>query len=179
MIKLYDKYFQKSKVFLYPLTGMLKNNSSIIFQTYIEWNDEINYNDCKLICVFEKSNTELYKNYINLIHKNNFLINHYDLPDKEIFIFNLKSYNSDWKHFLNGKYSKFSTNTKSIIKKYNNTKSVNFEYIDSYINPHKYYNVYSELLDVSEDLLESTIELCDKYDADKEKLIYNLENLTV
>jgi hypothetical protein len=83
--------------------------------------------------------------------------------------------------FLKGRYSKFSTNTKSIIKKYNNnkSKSITLEYIDSYINPHKYYTVYAELLDIPEEDLEEVIELCDKYDSEKEKLICNLEKLLV
>jgi hypothetical protein len=68
MIKLYDKYFQKSKVFLYPLTGMPKNDPSIVFKTYIEW-ENIKPTDCTLICVFDINDTELYKSYTSLIQK--------------------------------------------------------------------------------------------------------------
>ena len=40
--------------------------------------------------------------------------------------------------------------------------------MESYLFPEKYYDVYSDILNVPISLLAETIELCDKPDLDKE-----------
>ena len=42
------------------------------------------------------------------------------------------------------------------------------KYMESYLFPEKYYDVYSDILNVPISLLAETIELCDKPDLDKE-----------
>jgi hypothetical protein len=39
MYTLYSKYFQKSKVFIYPLLGIKRGNNVVPHETYISWND--------------------------------------------------------------------------------------------------------------------------------------------
>jgi len=50
MKKIYKSYFQKSKVFLYPLLGIRKGVRFVPIETYISWKNypEIN----SLICVY-------------------------------------------------------------------------------------------------------------------------------
>ena len=52
------------------------------------------------------------------------------------------------------------------------------EYMESYLYPEKYYEIYSELLNIPTSLLEEVIELCDKPNLKKEdfkKSILELE----
>jgi hypothetical protein len=49
--------------------------------------------------------------------------------------------------------------------------------MDTYLNPKEYYNLYSELLDVSIEDLKKGEELCDPCDIDKETLKIPIENL--
>ena len=42
---LYSKYFQKSKVFIYPLLGIKKGKKIVPKETYFIWNDEISIED--------------------------------------------------------------------------------------------------------------------------------------
>ena len=49
---LYKKYFQKSKIFLYPLLDIKRGTSVVPSETYLSWNDTINSEDMKLICTY-------------------------------------------------------------------------------------------------------------------------------
>ena len=52
--KLYSKYFQKSRSFLYPVLGIKKKSSVIPSGTYVSIKDKIGPEDMKLICTFKK-----------------------------------------------------------------------------------------------------------------------------
>jgi hypothetical protein len=53
----------------------------------------------------------------------------------------------------------------------------NFMYMDSFLFPEKYFNIYSELLGVNEEVLMEVGELCTKPDMEKEKLTVLVEQL--
>ena len=57
---LYSKYFQKSKVFIYPLLGIKKGNKIVPKETYFIWNDEISIEDMKLVCLYDIKDTKEY-----------------------------------------------------------------------------------------------------------------------
>ena len=59
---LYRKYFQKSKIFLYPLLDIKRGTSVVPSHTFVAWNDTYKPEDMKLICLYE---TRLDKEYIN------------------------------------------------------------------------------------------------------------------
>ena len=59
----YTKYFQKSKVFLYPLLGIKRGVSVVPIETYISWKGYYNSEDMKLICVYDVRTDEEYKNF--------------------------------------------------------------------------------------------------------------------
>ena len=65
MIKsLYNKYFQKSKSFLYPLLGISKINSKNLVETYIQWEDGgISFNSKVLLCIYKNVKTKVFKEY--------------------------------------------------------------------------------------------------------------------
>ena len=57
---IYKKYFQKSKIFIYPL--LIKKGAKYIpSETYLSLNDVIKPEDKKLVCNYPVSKTDDYK----------------------------------------------------------------------------------------------------------------------
>jgi len=50
-------------------------------------------------------------------------------------------------------------------------------YMDSFLFPEKYFNIYSELLGVNEEVLMEVGELCTKPDMEKEIYLVSVEQL--
>ena len=53
MKQIYKDYFQKSKVFLYPLLEIKKGIRFVPIQTYISWNDIYTKDMNKLLCLYQ------------------------------------------------------------------------------------------------------------------------------
>jgi hypothetical protein len=49
---IYRKYFQKSKIFLYPLLDIRRGTSVVPEETYVAWDDKYAPEDMKLVCVY-------------------------------------------------------------------------------------------------------------------------------
>ncbi len=49
---LYKDYFQKSRVFLYPILGIKRGVSVTPINTYVSWEGHYKPEDCKLICTY-------------------------------------------------------------------------------------------------------------------------------
>ena len=49
----YLEYFQKSKVFLYPLLKIKKGITRVPIQTYIAWDNVYSTNDLKFLCQYK------------------------------------------------------------------------------------------------------------------------------
>lgn len=174
MIKsLYNKYFQKSKSFLYPLLGISKINSKNLIETYIEWEEgSINPNSKVLLCYYKNIKTKVFKQYekdVLLAHPS-YIKSYEGSNNTGLYLFNLDKHAVDWKHFLNGKYSQFSDKTKYAIRRYYGIQTNECKYIDTYLYPDDYRKLYAELLNVDLTLLEDVHELCDVYDVKKESL---------
>ena len=75
-----------------------------------------------------------------------------------------------------GKYSKLSTQVKRAIKQYYGERSNEYKYIESYLYPEKYFEIYANLLEVDVATLESLGELCDPCDLEKETLKIPIED---
>ena len=102
---IYTKYFQKSKVFLYPLLGLKRGNKIIPSETYLAWTDIIKTEDMKLVCLYHPNKSNEYEKYEkNILLKHNRL---YDIQlidqHNKIFIFDFSDLKDDWNYFLNGK----------------------------------------------------------------------------
>lgn len=181
MIKsLYRDYFQKSKVFLYPVLET-KGGSNVPIETYIAWeNRNISPQDKKLICLFHLRGDKDYRDF----EKNKLFGNPLfeDFQEGEngvgIYVFDFKSFKDDWNIFLDGKYSKLSSVTKERIKKYYGNNTANGVYVDSFVYPKKYYAIYAELLGAPIGLLEGG-ELCDLPDFEKELLKMSVKGIEV
>tara|TARA_R100001460_G_C3554566_1_gene175403 strand:- start:1940 stop:2533 length:594 start_codon:yes stop_codon:yes gene_type:complete len=175
---LYDRYFQKSKVFLYPLLGIKRGNSVVPIETYISWDGHYSSEDMKLICVYKiRSDAEYKKFEKNILTKHTRLYDYSNNNDVTIFIFDFSDLNEDWDYFINGKYSKFTSSLKNRILKFFDKHSGNYAYMQSYLSPEKHFEDYSIILDVDIDFLKSVGELCSKPDLEKENLKMELADL--
>lgn len=171
---LYKEYFQKSKVFLYPLLGIKKGVRFVPVQTYTSWGDSYAEYGSKLLCLYtlDKDNIDEFELFAEVfleasehyIEKNR--LNMYNF----IFIFDLKPYKRDYKNFLKGKYSKFRKKTKDLIMKFFGERGTSAEYIESYLFPGYYWEDYAEFLGISEKDLQAVGELCSIPDPVKENL---------
>lgn len=176
---LYKKYFQKSKIFLYPLLDIKRGTSVVPTETYVSWGEFCSTEDMKLICVYHSRTDAEYMNF-----EKNVLLKHSRLCDyvkadavTSIFTFDFSDLSDDWDHFINGRYSKMDVRIKRRILDFFDSNSGNYFYVNSYLFPLTNHAVYAELLDVSIDLIKEVHELCDKPDFDKENLVLEVANL--
>ena len=167
----YTEYFQKSKVFLYPLLGLRKGLEYVPADTYICWDKLFDTNDYKLICVYETEKTVDFKNFELKHLKNHSLLDFYhDFGNKQAYVFDMRPYKYDHMMFAKGHYSKISIGTKNKILQYFGTKGKASDYIESFLNPSGFHEVYAESLGVNIDLIKEVYEVCSKPDIVKETL---------
>jgi hypothetical protein len=176
--KLYGKYFQKSRSFLYPILGIKRTSANIPKGTYISLEGLIGPEDMKLICVYPVNESEGFKAFENQMLIGNPLFSEkMQVSNTNIYIFDLESYKIDWFNFILGKYSKLSNPVKRAIKTYYGEKTAEYKYIESYLYPEKYFETYANLLEVDIATLENIGELCDACDLEKETLKIPVEYL--
>ena len=181
---LYRKYFQKSKIFLYPLLGIKRGTSVVPSETYVSWNNNVNSEDMKLVCVYSiRTDGEFLQFEKNILLKHNRVHDFVKIDDDKLVItFNFSDLNDDWSCFLEGKYSKMNMNTKRKILDFFDKKSGNYAYVESYLFPEKHFETYARILGVDVEMLKSVGELCNKPDLEKEKLLIevaDLENIKI
>lgn len=177
--KLYEKYFQKSKSFLYPILG-IKRSANKSFNTYLSIEGRIPIDDMKLICSFPKEDSEEFEKFeIEMLTSNPLFIEKIVIDEYNLYVFDLKIHETDWYNFILGKYSKLSANLKKAIKNYYGEISSEYSYIDTYLYPEKYFKVYSSLLDIDVSILEKLGELCNSFDIEKETLNISKEELKI
>jgi len=176
---LYREYFQKSRIFLYPALEIKRGSSVTPIETYISCNDIISPKDRKLICLYHLRDDKEYKTFEEQKLFNNKLFDDFkEAGDNQgLYIFNFNEYNKDWDNFLKGRYSKISPELKRKIKEFFRTNTSNSIYVDSYVNPDKYYDLYAELLGVNKEVLKKVGELCSGPDLEKESLTISIKQL--
>jgi hypothetical protein len=175
---LYNKYFQKSKVFIYPLLGIKKGNNIVPKETYIIWNSTISIEDMRLICLYEITKSETFTIFEKKILNHPRLCDYIQVNENTVlFAFDFCDLGDDWSCFIDGKYSLMSMSVKRKILDFFDKKSNSFMYIQSFLYPNKWFSEYASLLDVDIDTLKAVGELCDKPNLNKEKLILVVENL--
>ena len=169
----YNKYFQKSKVFLYPLLGFKRGIKVVPSETYIAWDPYYIPEDMKLVCLYHPNNSNEYENYEKKV-----LLKHTRLCDvknidqhSKLFIFDFADLKDNWKYFLDGKYSKLDHKLKGKIKSFFDVNSANYVYMNSYLHPESFFSNYADVLDIDIEVLESVGELCSKPNFEKETYI--------
>ena len=174
---LYRKYFQKSKIFVYPLLDIKRGTQIVPVETYFAWAEMYNSEDKKLICVYDTTDDDYNDFESNVLLKHSRLCNYSKLHDNQsVFVFDFVDLGNDWDHMINGRYSKISDDIKRKIVNFFDKHSGNYIYVTSYMFPEKFFKRYAELLDVSPKLLEEVGELCDKPNLDKEMLLTAVAN---
>jgi hypothetical protein len=178
---LYNKYFQKSKSFLYPALGIKRTSHYNPIETYIALDGLLGPEDMTLVCSFKDDGTKGFKAFeeqmllTNPLYKDRIVASDYN-----IYMFDYSTYRSDWFSFVMGRYSKLSSPLKKAIKTYYGEDSSEYKYMESYLYPDKHFSVYAQLLGVSTSTLKKVGELCDPCDIEKETLkipVELLENL--
>ena len=167
-----DIYLQKSTLFLFPLLGIKREISIKPANTYLAWQGEDDINCGKLLCAFKETNIPEFAHFEkSVLQESEFFIDFIELEDnKVIYRFDLKKYKEDIFQFMNGKYSAFSEDTKTIIVEYYSANKYTKEYILSYFYPERYFEKYAFLLNVEVALLKDVGELCNPYDPLQETL---------
>lgn len=175
---LYVKYFQKSRSFLFPALGIKKTSPFSPTGTYIALEGLVNAEDMKLICTFKENNSEEYRHFEQQMLLSNPLFgNIVHIEEYSLYLFDYQGYEQDWFNFILGRYSKFTTPLKKAIKIYYGEKSSEYRYMDTYLNPDKYFDVYGKLLEIDPEILRDVGELCDPCDLEKETLKLPVEHL--
>jgi hypothetical protein len=175
MKKIYSEYFQKSKVFLYPLLGIKKGVRFVPVQTYISWNNICPENMNKFLCLYNidkkdetlKKQFEIFKK--EHLEEHQLYEAHHIIDNLDLFIFDFSIYKKDLEKFKKGLYSEFSHYTKEIILNFFGKIGTISEYVESYLYPGYFYDIYAEILKVPVEDLHEVGQLCDKPDMTKEE----------
>lgn len=178
---LYKQYFQKSRVFLYPLLELPKGSGVSPVETYIRWEGNIHQNKQKFICVYhDRSDLEFKKFEKEKLEKHPLYHSTILADGMKVMLFDYSKLGSDWDYFVKGEYSKLSYQSKGKIKRFFGNKTQNSVYIDSYLYPHKYFEMYARILDEKVSTIKTVGELCNRPNMQKETLqtkvkIYDLK----
>lgn len=176
---LYKDYFQKSRVFLYPALEIKRGVSVTPVETYVSWKDNYTKEDCKLICLYHLRNDEDFRQFEKSKLLGNKLFHDFKQVDqtKGVYTFDLSRMKDDFQHFVNGKYSKMSTEHKNKIKNYIGRNSPHLPYVESFLHPEKYFKLYAEMMDVPVKLLRDVGELCSVPHLELEELEISIMDL--
>lgn len=177
---LYTKYFQKSRCFLFPILNIKKSSNFSPSGIYIALEGVIQPEDLKLVCAYKQDESEGFKIFEEKMLLSNPLFEQVlKIRDYNIYVFDFQSHSQDWFQFIMGKYSKLSSLTKRAIKTHYGETSSEYKYVDSWLYPEKYFDIYAKLLEVDVQVLKKLGELCDPCDLDKESLKIPVEDLEI
>jgi hypothetical protein len=175
---IYPGYFQKSRVFLYPLICNKKGSITPI-ETYTSWEGHVKDEDMKLVCMFYLRNDSEFISFEERVLLNSpYYLDYKELDEKKaLYLFDFSDRKDDWNYYLKGQYSKLSNEQKKRIRSYYGISTANYAFIHSYLYPEEYFNSYANFLspnkedvDDMEVLLREVGELCSKPNFDKEML---------
>ena len=135
-----------------------------------------------IVLVFNKANTqresEISTKVYDILKENSNFIEYSDTSFYDIFKFKVPDkYKSDFELYIDGKYSKMSSPVKRRVLEFFKNNHSNYKYIDSYLNPDKYFKTYADLLAVPIEVLTEVGELCSLPDFKKETLKLRAEEL--
>lgn len=169
----YNEYFQKSKMFLYPLLKIRQGHSITPIETYVRWYDMYELGECKLVCVYHNRQDEEFKSFEKrYLLSNKLFYDYFQLPENMVaYVFDFSEHSHDFRKFVLGKYSEFSSEFKFKIVNFFATNPYQSNYIDSYLYPDNYFHDYAELLNCNVEMLMNVGELCSPPDIDQETLI--------
>jgi len=177
-MKLFKEYFQKSKIFLYPLLGIKKGATFVPYQTYVSWEDKYSTDDMLLFCLYKVKSKRKFEEfeYEFLLTNVHFHSYHKLKPGYHLYIFDFKIYPQTWISFLKGMYSKIYTREKDTIQLFFGTEGILADTVESYLYPEYYHDDYAEKLEVNIEMLQQVHETCSKPNLDEENLLLKVVN---
>jgi len=178
--KIYREYFQKSKVFLYPLLGIKKGVKFVPIQTYISWNGYYTEDMNKFLCLYSVDINNPEFNTFEKLHLRmhpNFEEYHVIDDKNHLYVFDLSKFKRDIKKFKKGKYSKMTKKSKEIICNFFGEKGTIADYVESYLYPDYYWDDYAKILNIDIESLIKVGELCDVPDLEREDLKKDFVNV--
>lgn len=177
---LYNKYFQKSRSFLYPALDIRKTSDFPPTGTYMSLEGVTQIEDCKLICSYKSDDSDKFLEFEKrMLVGNPLFIKKLPVRSYNLYLFDYQSYTNDWFNVIMGKYSKLSPVLKKAIRNYYGEDSNEYKHMQTFLYPDNYYDIYAHLLGVDISLLQSVGELCDPCDIEKETLIIPVEDLEI
>lgn len=168
----YKDYIQKSRIFLYPLLGIRRGFSVTPVQTYMSWEGKYDLTDNRLIIVYHLREDRDFQLFEEVkLRKSEYFEEFFELDNGDgAFVFDLSKHAEDFQRIVKGQYSKLSAAHKRTVLNFFKHKSSHHVYIESYLNPKKYFVMYADLLNVEISLLKKVGELCSKPDLKEEQL---------
>ena len=180
-MKIYKDYFQKSKIFLYPLLEIQKGVKYVPINTYMAWEGQYSFEDSKLMCLYQQKFTKAFAKFEEFQLLNHKYLDDYRELDKDLhlYVFDLINYKKDIQNVIKGSYSKMRKKTKTQILDFFGDIAPISEYIESYIYPEYYHEDYANELNVNLEDIERVWELCSKPDLEKENLKIKIKELNI
>jgi hypothetical protein len=168
--KIYREYFQKSKIFIYPLLGIKRGAVAVPDQTYLAYEDKIRPEHKIFLCRYQDRKDEAYLQFEKERLIGHHLYRGYFLHDdgSKLFMFDLSGIGEDWDHLVNGRYSQVSLHRRETILNHFEKGTGNHIYIESFLFPEKHREQYAKILNVDLKVLEKVGELCSRPDLVKE-----------
>ena len=150
-MKIYKDYFQKSKIFLYPLLEIQKGVKYVPINTYMAWEGQYSFEDSKLMCLYQQKFTKAFAKFEEFQLLNHKYLDDYRELDKDLhlYVFDLVNYKKDIQNIIKGSYSKMRKKTKTQILDFFGDIAPISEYIESYIYPEYYHEDYANELNVN------------------------------
>jgi len=171
----YLEYFQKSKVFLYPLLQIKKGITHVPIQTYIAWDNVYSIDNYKFFCKYKTKKTPVFKKFaVQNLHNNPLFEKTIELNENtQLYIYDFSKFKSDIKRFIDGKYSQYSLDSKIKIVDFFGSQEKIGDYVQGFLTPDSVHEEYAKSLGVSIKSIEDVYEVCTPPDLKKETLIDN------
>ena len=171
----YTEYFQKSKVFLYPLLKIKKGIKHVPVQTYIAWENVYATEDCKFLCEYNTDKNPKFKKFsLDYLESHPMYEKHIELSETRfIYIYDFIKFKSDMKRFVKGSYSQFSLETKLSILDFFGKRSKMAMYVQGFLSPEDLHENYASFLGIDLESIQDIYEICSSPDLEKETLIDN------
>lgn len=182
-----SKYVQKSGLFLYPLLQIKRRGSINPLGTYIQIEGKPARFKRSLFVLHPARLDSDFRDFEKLqLTKSPCFRDLIKVGDEKIYVYDMAAHAADYDLFLAGKYSRMSESAKARIMAYQREPlrtgqepSSNAAYIQTYLYPQDYHEIYADLLWNGEDPNRSegmrsmmeTCELCNPPDIQKEKLV--------
>lgn len=171
----YTDYFQKSKIFLYPLLKLKKGMTYVPKQTYLIWDNVYSIKDIKFICEYRFKNESKFTKFILDTFAGHILYDHLVQlsDDRCLVVFDFSSLKSDYNKIIKGQYSKLSLDNKITIIEFFDDKGTIHDCIQGFLTPGEVHERYAQKLGVRTELIETVYEVCSPPDLEKETIIDN------